>query len=58
MVWKRCFKSTETFADVLHSSYVSALSLPPGPSRQPLIYDFRHYFGLGQELGSTFCAEV
>jgi flavin reductase (DIM6/NTAB) family NADH-FMN oxidoreductase RutF len=25
---------------------------------QPLIYNFRHYFGLGQELGSTFRAEV
>ncbi|WP_263418129.1 flavin reductase family protein [Terriglobus albidus] len=25
---------------------------------QPLIYNFRHYFGLGQELGKTFRAEV
>jgi flavin reductase (DIM6/NTAB) family NADH-FMN oxidoreductase RutF len=25
---------------------------------QPLIYNFRHYFGLGKELGSTFRAEV
>jgi flavin reductase (DIM6/NTAB) family NADH-FMN oxidoreductase RutF len=25
---------------------------------QPLIYNFRHYFGLGSELGSTFRAEV
>ena len=25
---------------------------------QPLIYNFRHYFGLGQELGHTFRAEV
>lgn len=25
---------------------------------QPLIYNFRHYFGLGDELGSTFRAEV
>lgn len=24
----------------------------------PLIYNFRHYFGLGQELGQTFRAEV
>ena len=24
---------------------------------QPLIYNFRHYFGLGKELGSTFRAE-
>lgn len=24
----------------------------------PLIYNFRHYFGLGQELGKTFKAEV
>jgi flavin reductase (DIM6/NTAB) family NADH-FMN oxidoreductase RutF len=25
---------------------------------QPLIYNFRHYFGLGQELGKTFRAEI
>jgi len=25
---------------------------------QPLIYNFRHYFGLGKELGKTFRAEV
>lgn len=25
---------------------------------QPLIYNFRHYFGLGSELGRTFRAEV
>lgn len=25
---------------------------------QPLIYNFRHYYGLGQELGKTFRAEV
>jgi flavin reductase (DIM6/NTAB) family NADH-FMN oxidoreductase RutF len=25
---------------------------------QPLIYNFRHYFGLGEELGITFRAEV
>jgi len=25
---------------------------------QPLIYNFRHYFGLGKELGGTFRAEV
>jgi len=29
------------------------------PSKwQPLVYDFRHYFGLGEELGATFRAEV
>lgn len=29
------------------------------PSRwQPLIYNFRHYFGLGEELGKTFRAEA
>lgn len=29
------------------------------PSRwQPLIYNFRHYFGLGHELGRTFRAEI
>lgn len=25
---------------------------------QPLLYNFRHYFGLGEQLGSTFRAEV
>ena len=25
---------------------------------EPLIYNFRHYFGLGEELGKTFRAEV
>ena len=25
---------------------------------QPLVYNFRHYFGLGEELGSTFRADV
>jgi hypothetical protein len=25
---------------------------------QPLIYNFRHYFGLGEELGKTFRAET
>jgi hypothetical protein len=25
---------------------------------QPLIYNFRHYFGLGEDLGRTFRAEV
>ena len=24
----------------------------------PLIYNFRHYYGLGKELGKTFKAEV
>jgi hypothetical protein len=24
---------------------------------QPLIYNFRHYYGLGRELGKTFRAE-
>jgi flavin reductase (DIM6/NTAB) family NADH-FMN oxidoreductase RutF len=29
------------------------------PARwQPLIYNFRHYYGLGEELGKTFRAEV
>jgi flavin reductase (DIM6/NTAB) family NADH-FMN oxidoreductase RutF len=25
---------------------------------QPLIYNFRHYFGLGTELGRTFREEI
>jgi flavin reductase (DIM6/NTAB) family NADH-FMN oxidoreductase RutF len=25
---------------------------------QPLVYNFRHYFGLGEELGATFRADV
>lgn len=37
---------------VLKENYVD-----PG-KWQPLIYNFRHYFGLGEELGSTFRAEV
>jgi len=29
------------------------------PSRwRPLIYNFRHYYGLGESLGKTFRAEV
>jgi flavin reductase (DIM6/NTAB) family NADH-FMN oxidoreductase RutF len=29
------------------------------PTRwQPLIYNFRHYYGLGSELGKTFRAEI
>ncbi|MGA3129270.1 MAG: flavin reductase family protein [Terracidiphilus sp.] len=37
---------------ILHENYVD-------PSRwQPLIYNFRHYYGLGDELGKTFRAEV
>jgi flavin reductase (DIM6/NTAB) family NADH-FMN oxidoreductase RutF len=37
---------------VIHEHYVD-------PGRwQPLIYNFRHYFGLGEELGKTFRAEV
>ena len=37
---------------VLRGNYVD-------PERwQPLIYNFRHYFGLGAELGKTFRAEV
>jgi flavin reductase (DIM6/NTAB) family NADH-FMN oxidoreductase RutF len=37
---------------VLNENYVD-------PQRwQPLIYNFRHYFGLGGELGRTFRAEV
>lgn len=37
---------------VLKENYVD-------PSRwQPLIYNFRHYYGLGDELGKTFRAEL
>jgi flavin reductase (DIM6/NTAB) family NADH-FMN oxidoreductase RutF len=37
---------------LLHENYVD-------PQRwQPLIYNFRHYYGLGTELGKTFRAEV
>jgi flavin reductase (DIM6/NTAB) family NADH-FMN oxidoreductase RutF len=37
---------------VLHENHVN-------PERwQPLIYNFRHYFGLGAELGKTFRAEI
>lgn len=37
---------------VLEGKYVD-----PG-KWQPLIYNFRHYFGLGTELGKTFRAEI
>jgi flavin reductase (DIM6/NTAB) family NADH-FMN oxidoreductase RutF len=37
---------------VLDGNYVNPRSW------QPLIYNFRHYFGLGQELGKTFRAET
>ena len=37
---------------VIHGRYIAA------DKWQPLIYNFRHYFGLGQELGRTFRAEV
>ena len=37
---------------VLKNNYID-------PSKwQPLLYNFRHYFGLGEELGTTFRAEV
>ena len=37
---------------ILEENYVD-------PERwQPLIYNFRHYYGLGRELGKTFRAEV
>lgn len=37
---------------ILHDHYID-------PAKwQPLIYNFRHYFGLGQELGKTFRAEA
>ena len=37
---------------VLKDNYV-------GPGKwQTLVYNFHHYFGLGEELGSTFRAEV
>jgi len=37
---------------VLHGDYVDQRKC------QPLIYNFRHYFGLGAELGKTFRAET
>lgn len=37
---------------VLEENYVNPRSW------QPLIYNFRHYFGLGRELGKTFRAET
>lgn len=37
---------------VVKSHYIAA------DKWQPLIYNFRHYFGLGVELGKTFRAEV
>ena len=37
---------------VINTNYID-----PG-KWQPLIYNFRHYFGLGQDLGKTFRADV
>lgn len=37
---------------VMNEHYVNPTSW------QPLIYNFRHYYGLGQELGKTFRAET
>lgn len=37
---------------VVNDHYISA------EKWQPLIYNFRHYYGLGEELGKTFRAEV
>jgi flavin reductase (DIM6/NTAB) family NADH-FMN oxidoreductase RutF len=37
---------------VIKENYIAA------EKSQPLIYNFRHYFGLGAELGKTFRAEV
>lgn len=37
---------------ILRDNYIDA------DKWQPLIYNFRHYFGLGQQLGKTFRAEV
>ncbi len=42
----------------LHKDYVMNENYVDPARWQPLIYNFRHYYGLGEELGKTFRAEV
>jgi flavin reductase (DIM6/NTAB) family NADH-FMN oxidoreductase RutF len=42
----------------LHKKYVLQENYVDPSKWQPLIYNFRHYYGLGDELGKTFRAEV
>jgi flavin reductase (DIM6/NTAB) family NADH-FMN oxidoreductase RutF len=42
----------------LHKDYVQHGNYVDPARWQPLIYNFRHYYGLGKELGKTFRAEV
>jgi hypothetical protein len=41
----------------VHSEFVLGEQHVNPEKWQPLIYNFRHYFGLGDELGKTFRAE-
>jgi flavin reductase (DIM6/NTAB) family NADH-FMN oxidoreductase RutF len=42
----------------LHKNYILNGDYVDPAKWQPLIYNFRHYYGLGAELGKTFRAEV
>jgi len=37
---------------------VSSINSDESPNLAPISYNFRHYFGLGAELGKTFRAEI
>jgi flavin reductase (DIM6/NTAB) family NADH-FMN oxidoreductase RutF len=49
---------TEILCVHLRKDYVLKENYVDPDRWQPLIYNFRHYYGLGQELGKTFRAEV
>ena len=49
---------TEVVRVHLREDYVVNENYVDSQRWQPLIYNFRHYFGLSHELGKTFRAEV
>jgi flavin reductase (DIM6/NTAB) family NADH-FMN oxidoreductase RutF len=49
---------TEILCVHLHRDYLLNENYVDPGRWQPLIYNFRHYYGLGEELGKTFRAEV
>jgi flavin reductase (DIM6/NTAB) family NADH-FMN oxidoreductase RutF len=42
----------------VHERFVISGNYIDPTTWQPLIYNFRHYFGLGKDLGKTFRAEI
>jgi flavin reductase (DIM6/NTAB) family NADH-FMN oxidoreductase RutF len=49
---------TEVLRVHLHKNFLLKENYVNPDRWQPLIYNFRHYYGLGEELGKTFRAEV